>query len=74
MDTVLVVEERMMAVENRFHQHILDALRTNRRQTLDRLSHVWPAAGWAQLLLAVDDRLSRTGQIIIWSCRSLVAT
>ena len=54
-----------MAVESRsIDERILDALRTDGTQTLDRLSHALPAEGWAPLFLAID-RLSRAGKIAI---------
>jgi hypothetical protein len=65
MATVSVREESNVAVESRsMDEWILDALRTDGTQTLDCLSHAWPAEGWAPLFLAID-RLSRAGKIII---------
>ena len=66
MATVSVIEESSMAVESRsMDEWILDALQTDGTQTLDCLSHAWPADGWAPLFLAID-RLSRAGKITIW--------
>jgi hypothetical protein len=66
MATVSVKEEPSMAVENWFiDEWILDSLRTDGTQSLDRLSHAWFAEGWAPLFLAID-RLSRAGKITIW--------
>lgn len=66
MATVSVIEESSLAVESRsIDERILDSLRTDGTQTLDRLSHAWLAEGWAPLFLAID-RLSRAGKITIW--------
>ena len=66
MATVSVIEESSVAVESRsIDEWIIDALRTNGTQTLDRLSHALPAEKWTSLFLAID-RLSRAGQITIW--------
>ena len=66
MANALMTEEANIAVESRpIDERILDSLRINGTQTLDRLSHAWPAEGWAPLFLAID-RLSRAGKITIW--------
>ena len=66
MATVSAIEEPTVAVENRsIDERILDSLRIEGTQTLDRLSHAWPTEGWAPLFLAID-RLSRIGKITIW--------
>lgn len=65
MATVSVIEESSVAVESRsIDEWILDALRIDGTQTLDRLSHALPAEKWAPLFLAID-RLSRAGRIAI---------
>lgn len=66
MANALMTDEANIAVESRpIDERILDSLRTDGTQTLDRLSHAWPAEGWAPLFLAID-RLSRAGKITIW--------
>ena len=66
MANALMTEKANIAVESRpIDERILDSLRINGTQTLDRLSHAWPAEGWAPLFLAID-RLSRAGKITIW--------
>lgn len=66
MANALMTEESNTAVESRSNdERILDSLRINGTQTIDRLSHAWPAEGWAPVFLAID-RLSRAGKIIIW--------
>jgi hypothetical protein len=65
MANVSMTEELSIAVESRpIDERILDSLRTDGTQTLDRLSHAWPAEGWAPLFLAID-RLSRAGKVTI---------
>lgn len=65
MATISVIEDPSVAVEVRsIDERILDSLRTDGTQTLDHLSHAWPAEGWAPLFLAID-RLSRVGKIVI---------
>jgi hypothetical protein len=65
MANVSMTEELSIAVESRpIDERILDSLRTDGTQTLDRLSHAWPAEGWAPVFLAID-RLSRVGKIVI---------
>jgi hypothetical protein len=66
MANALMTEESNIAGESRpIDERILDSLRINGTQTLDRLSHAWPTEGWAPLFLAID-RLSRAGKITIW--------
>ncbi len=65
MATVSVIEKSSVAVESRaMDEWILDALRTDGTQSLDRLSQALSAEGWAPVFLAID-RLSRVGKIVI---------
>jgi hypothetical protein len=65
MATVSVIEESTMVGESgSMDAWILDSLRRDGTQSLDRLSHAWPAEGWTPLFLAID-RLSRVGKIVI---------
>lgn len=45
---------------------LLNVLEHQGMQTLDQLGLLLPAGNWAQLFLALD-RLSRSGNIVLWS-------
>jgi hypothetical protein len=45
---------------------ILGVLQQHGTQTLDQIGKLLPEVNWAQLFLAID-RLSRSGQISLWS-------
>jgi hypothetical protein len=67
-DVTKPVSDRRVGVQEKpsIDDWILGVLHQHGTQTLDQIGKLLPEVNWAQLFLGID-RLSRSGQISLWS-------